>query len=246
MAKNPGPGQCVHCMIYSAERTWDHVFPLSWYPDTTPPNTEKWKIPSCAACNASYGALEETLLTRLALCLDPADARSAGIVWKALRALNPTQARDAKDRAMRHAKLEKIRRDLISGADIPMEGIYPGLDRTWDQPRHELTGITFPHDDIKRLTEKIVRGIYFIEDRKFIDMSYVIEFFALTDEGAKPVIDILDRAGTLYAREPGIVVRRAVAQDDKMASLFCIEIWGRIKMYATVMPSIPSDDPGSK
>src|SRR5947208_16017660 len=37
-----GLGKCVHCLKDVAERNSDHVFPASWYPDSTPPNLEKW------------------------------------------------------------------------------------------------------------------------------------------------------------------------------------------------------------
>jgi hypothetical protein len=42
--------------IRVAERDWDHVFPISWYPDTTPPDLEKWKIPSCLPAATSTTA----------------------------------------------------------------------------------------------------------------------------------------------------------------------------------------------
>jgi hypothetical protein len=62
MAKNPGRGQCVHCLKGTQERNWDHVFPKSWYPDTTGADTEKWQIPSCLSCNDRYGKLECDLI----------------------------------------------------------------------------------------------------------------------------------------------------------------------------------------
>jgi hypothetical protein len=36
-----GPGKCVHCLKDVEERNSDHVFPASWYPDSTPPNLEE-------------------------------------------------------------------------------------------------------------------------------------------------------------------------------------------------------------
>ena len=57
--KKLGPGKCVHCLKDVEERNSDHVFPESWYPDSTPPNLEKWQIPSCIPCNSEYGKLEQ-------------------------------------------------------------------------------------------------------------------------------------------------------------------------------------------
>ena len=69
MAKSPGPGRCVHCGKEVHVRTWDHVFPQSWYPEDSPPNIEKWKIPSCKVCNLEYSQIEEDLFITLALCI---------------------------------------------------------------------------------------------------------------------------------------------------------------------------------
>ena len=44
MAKNPGKDRCVHCLKEGVERNWDHVFPNSWYPDTTAADMEKCKF----------------------------------------------------------------------------------------------------------------------------------------------------------------------------------------------------------
>ena len=42
---------CVYCLKLFEELTSDHVFPKSWYPETTPENLEKWQMPACVECN---------------------------------------------------------------------------------------------------------------------------------------------------------------------------------------------------
>src|ERR1700680_4718573 len=107
-AKKLGPGKCVHCLQEVEERNSDHVFPLSFYPDSTPPNLEKWQIPSCIPCNSDYGKLEQDLSLKVGLCLDPFDPASASIVQKALRSLKPAAARDTRDARHRHHKRQKL------------------------------------------------------------------------------------------------------------------------------------------
>jgi hypothetical protein len=63
MAKNIG--KCVHCLKDNVELTDDHMFPKSWYPDTTAENLEKWTIPSCLECNQRLGKLERDLIGRV-------------------------------------------------------------------------------------------------------------------------------------------------------------------------------------
>jgi hypothetical protein len=116
MAKKLGPGKCVHCLKDVEERNSDHVFPESWYPDSTPPNLEKWQIPSCIPCNTDYGKLEQGFLLKVGLCLDPFDLASASIVQKSLRSLNPAAGRDARDAQHRQAKRHKIIAEALQGA----------------------------------------------------------------------------------------------------------------------------------
>lgn len=80
MAKRPPSGRCVHCLKESLELTWDHVFPQAWYPDTTPANLEKWKIPACLECNQLHSKSEGDLLVNLAMCIDPDDRFRAGLL----------------------------------------------------------------------------------------------------------------------------------------------------------------------
>lgn len=106
--KKLGPGRCVHCLKEVEERNSDHVFPESWYPDSTPPNLERWHVPSCIPCNADYGKLEQELLIKVGLCLDPHDAASASIVQKALRSLKPAAARNTRDAQHRLGRGKRI------------------------------------------------------------------------------------------------------------------------------------------
>ena len=214
--------------------TWDHVFPESWYPDTTPAGIEKWKIPACVQCNNEYGKIEQDLLLRIGFCIDPQAPGTSGIVSKVLRSINPQYAKNEKDARHRAAKREQLIQQLRKGNDFPCTAVYPNLEEKWGRPPEQQNIVTFPVRSVQRLSEKIVRGIFYIEDGKFIESPYVIETFAIRDERALQANSVLDKFGQLYAREPGIVVYRALSQEDAMSSIFKIEIWQQFKMYASV------------
>jgi hypothetical protein len=233
--KRPPPGKCVHCLRHFDKLTWDHVFPKAWYPDTTPQYLYKWQIPSCGKCNGEYGRLEGNLLLRLGLCIDPNEPRSLGVVPKALRAIDPRYGKSLRDKQLRMAKRKKILRELAKAYQVHKQAIYPGFEEKWNRPLEEQSAILLPAKSLQKLTEKIVRGIFFIEDQRFIEPSYGIQFFALTNQDARPMVDIVNRFGTTYAREPGIVVDRAVTPGDRTSSVFRIVIWGRLQMYAAVL-----------
>ena len=232
--KNLGPGRCVHCLKEVEERNSDHVFPESWYPDSTPPDLEKWQIPSCIPCNSDYGKLEQDFLIKVGLCLDPYDAASASIVQKALRSLKPAAARNPRDAQHRLGRRKQILAQALQGHQIPDHGVFPGLGDRWPEKPGGRTAVLVPKKSFEQITEKIVRGIFFVEDGIFIEPPYAIEFFAFPEEGNTYWTDALDRWGKVYAREPGVIVRRAVAHDDGMSSLFEIIFWKQFKTYASV------------
>jgi hypothetical protein len=231
MAKNPGKGRCVHCLNEAQERNWDHVFPKSWYPDTTAADMEKWRIPSCVACNHDYGELERDLVGRLGLALDAKNPASAGLAEKALRAINPEAAKTEGDAAARDAQAKKRLREIYKGEELKGKNVVPGLGERWDRDIEEQLGISIPAESLRAITEKVVRGITFREDGAFIEPDQKIEFFLVKDEDVKELKEMLDRAGKEFKREPGLAVRRArFAAGD----LYEITFWGQFKTYATV------------
>jgi len=236
MAKSPGKGRCVHCLKRGMERNWDHVLPKSWYPDTTAADMEKWQIPSCIACNDRYGKLERDLIGRLALTLDAKNPASAGLADKALRAINPDAAKNEGDAAARDARAKKILGEMYKGEALKGKNMVPGLGERWDRSLEEQLGISIPAESLPAMTEKIVRGITFREDGAFIESDQKIQSFLVKDEDVKHVKEMLDRAGEVFKREPGLVVRRARSEGG---DLYEITFWDQLKIYATVSKPRP-------
>jgi hypothetical protein len=232
--KPPPIGKCIHCLSDNVSRNWDHVFPESWYPDTTPDNTAKWVVPSCYKCNMEYGILEQDLMNHLACCIDPTITEISGIYPKVLRSIDAAQAKSPRDARMREANRKKLLKKLLHGTEIPQEGIYPGLGERWGREKDSQIALKISATSIRRLCEKIIRGIYYIEDKKFIEPPYKIDFYALTDAGAKEINNLLEKYGEDYAREPGILVKRVVAHEDGISGFASVQIWGSLRMYASI------------
>ncbi|MFC0349677.1 HNH endonuclease [Undibacterium danionis] len=239
--KPPPIGRCVHCLTENVPRNWDHVIPKSWYPDTTPANLEKWTVPSCFACNASLGIIEDELLRYLICCVNPNTEAASGIYKRILRSMDPNAAKSEKDARIRLARRNKLLEGMLHGEEIPEKGIYPGLEERWARPRQNQSAIIVTEKSFRRATEKIVRGITYIETEQFIESPYEIDFFALTDIGAADLIDLLDLYGTTYQRGPGIQIRKLKTTDDPVAAMFSIKFWNTVTMYASVMPRENND-----
>ena len=127
MPKNrPLPGRCVHCLKFHKLLTWDHILPDSWYPDEEK-ESEKWKVPSCEPCNKELGKIEEDLLLRLGLCLDPNDLASLGIPDKVLRSINPAYGKNSRDKEFRKFIREKIIKEVRYLNKPPKTGVFPNF-----------------------------------------------------------------------------------------------------------------------
>jgi hypothetical protein len=234
MARKQKVGKCVHCLKDPVELTRDHVFPQAWYPDATPKNLEKWQIPSCVACNNRYSKIEGDLLNRVALSLDTKHPASAGLVDAALRAMNPEAGRDEKDVAARAARAKKLLGTMFRGEQIPENAIMPGLGERWGRPKAEQMAVQIPRASFTAMTEKIVRGLVYLEDSAFIEGPYKIETYIVDDESAKVCKEMLEKAGEVFKREPGLETRRARVDGDKRTAIYEITFWQQFKTYATV------------
>ena len=228
----PPPGRCVHCVAADDHLTWDHVFPESWYPKTTPPNLEKWKIPACLKCNHEYGLLEDDLLTTFALCLDPDHPDTADVVARGLRAIDPDVGRNGKDRKKRAQRRIRILK-MMEPASVLDHAIVPNFGRN-DVPEGETGALRVKAHHLRRFSEKIVRGLSYLEDGIFIEPPHHIHFYLLRDADAEQLVATASRFGKTLAREPGIEVVRAVTPDDGVSSLYAITVWNRLKMYSVV------------
>lgn len=227
--------RCVHCLKQITDFTWDHIFPKGWYPYTTPHNIEKWKVPSCNKCNNEYSRIEEELLIRFGLCINPDNPRGAGIADKALRALNPQYAKSPKDGKIRRNKFKKILSEARYGKDVPEKGIYPNFEFKGTDEKEKI-GLLIRKSHLKKFTEKIVRGITYLQDKKYIDAPYYIQFYVHNRDSIRYLLEhIHPGPWELFVRGPGMAVLRAIAIDDNTSGIYLIDIWGQLYLVALVV-----------
>lgn len=66
---------CIYCGAPDGVQA-EHVFPSSWYPDSTPKTCQRLTVPSCPTCNARFKAAEERFIGPVMMSLvDCEDAR---------------------------------------------------------------------------------------------------------------------------------------------------------------------------
>ena len=241
MAKKFTNTHCVYCLRFFKKLTSDHVFPKSWYPDTTPLNLEKWQVPACSECNSKYSKIESELLQKIGLCLDPTELKSLGIAEKVIRSLNPENAKTVTDSVHRQKQREKILKALVPGHKISEEAVFPGFGPPPDMTINEQMGFVVPEKQLKVLGEKLVRGITYVKYKRCIDQNYKV-FIYTHEENAQLLVDEIGRSGQEHHCGPGVHIRAAFVQNDPPRGLFDIEIWGKLRIYSVVLPREESNN----
>jgi len=233
MPKPPPPGKCVHCLEDFSELTWDHVIPRGWYPDNTPENIEKWKVPSCKPCNAEYGKIEEEVFTKILLCLAPNNPKAKGLYKKTLRSFDVKCGKDEDDKRICSAKKDQFLRNALYGNDIPTEGFYPEFEGSTENNNTKRMASLIEEKHIHKISEKIIRGMTYIEKKIFIPTPYSIGFSASNEQSTTGIRETLNKFATVLEIPPGVYLQH-MFENDNISSVLYIELWGKLKMYAFV------------
>lgn len=230
---------CVHCLDYFEELTKDHIFPKSWYPDSTPQNIEKWVVPACLECNNKLGKIEDEAYKKLAACTENSDIAASGVSEKVIRLYDPRSAKNEKDRKRKEANIKKILTDLIYTDKIPknlLKNFGPSASNSTFN-RFMLVNISIPRL-LDPITEKIVRGLEFKLMGQLINTDRNIKTIHLPDSTEVIALElsklnnILERNGAKVDRGPGFIVR--YAKDIYGSTLYHIKIWGKWEIWAAV------------
>ena len=173
-------------------------------------------------------------MIRLGLGLFKEDEECSGIIEKARRSIDPACAKNERDRQRRLKCREKVKGDLINLDRIALEHILPnfGPDEKIKNKKYPILLIKAEH--LEKFSIKIVRGMTFLFDGFLIEDDYEINHYFMKGEDQNSVIKNIEKFGITEYRGPGIVVGRAVAHNDPKSSLYRIDLWGKLKICATV------------
>jgi hypothetical protein len=240
MTKRPPPGKCIHCLKEFDILTWDHVLPHSWYPDGFN-NFEKWDAPACSSCNRELGKVEQDLLTKLGLCLDPAELKSFGIPDRVLRSLNPSAGKNKQDSSHRFNKRIKILREIKMLPELPKHRIFPNFGPIPGLNYDKFPVIYINSEEVNIVIEKIVRGIVYIADKSFIDNSFKFELIAADEDQSNEMQKLVDEKWQIFNPGAGFQVKRLLIEQNHFAGIYFIDIWGRFRCFMVVSPKYKND-----
>ena len=224
---------CIHCLQPVEAPEADHVFPGSWYPDSTPSTVQRWTAPSCPQCNRKLGQLEKDLLIRLFGCLDPQSEAASGLHAKALRSLGiDSAALSQEEKAHRERLKLRLRSEFIPIANVAdLPGAIPGLGPPADSGAQ--WAIPIPFAGLSIMAEKIGRGCEykFADRRRFVTPPYGVRTF-VRPSGFVP--EPFASACKLIDFGPGCKIRRLFFADDPQTVWYFITIWNALNMQVRI------------
>ncbi len=228
---------CVYCLNYFEELTKDHIFPKSWYPDSTPKDIEKWVAPACFECNNRLGKIEEELYKKIAVCVGFENIAASGISEDVIRKLIPLSTEKGISRMRKGADLEKIIKDSIHTEDVPkglMRNFGPTVPGKSMVLRVSVSKLLDP------FANKLVRGLEFKlknklikDDRKIKTIHPVVR--NIINSELEKLNAFLRVNGIKVNRGPGFTVHHA--EDIYGSTLYHVVIWGKFEIWIAVSGS---------
>jgi hypothetical protein len=180
------------------------------------------------------GKIENDLLLKFGMCVAPFAPASLGIAQKAMRSIDPRYARNRLDAECREKRKGKLLRQTIDPATVPLSSIFPGFGFHSEVDSAKEMAVTVGEADLKTLAEKIIRGTTWAIDRNYIETDYKIAIDFVRDPKSSVFYEPLVRFGKSYSLGPGLLVIRAVAEEDHMSGFYYLEIWQQVFMYGSV------------
>jgi hypothetical protein len=179
--------------------------------------------------------MEESLLLRFALCIDPQKQAASGISKKVRRAfgIGVTGLSESEKRIRKALKDEILGKAKVydEGVDpyvIPGFGLHAGF------PSELQIQIEIPANAVHSVAKKILRGCeYWLADGRIVEPPYELEVF-IPREAPKELLQHM-QFGPDYLG-PGCRIRRAVPVDDPRAAIYQIVIWETLTLFFAVLP----------
>ncbi len=228
--------RCVHCLKPLEERTADHVFPRSWYPEDTPATVRRLTAPSCSECNNRLSRIEQDLLIRLGICMDPAAAAASGIAAKALSSMGVgTGELSDKERKHRKALKTKIATEILSWDQVEgRPGMLPGFGPHKGFAPEAQVAIRVPRKSLVTLAEKLARGLEHQLAGRYVEAPYRISTFFIPSEAVETMRRTVFGSGQQEHLGPGCRILRRATVDDPKAVLYEMLIWGALTIHVMI------------
>jgi len=227
-------GRCVHCRGVAS--TKDHVFPDSWYPESTPGNVQRWTVPCCTNCNCDLGLIEKEVFVRLGLCVNPEKVAATGISKRVVRSFGiGAEGLDEDEARIRAALKNEVLKSAKPYSDEAKPHLLPGIGPHPEAPAEQQLQIDIPADKLYEVARKIIRGCEFwFSNGRIVESPYQIEIFFAHQAHVPDVVRMFSHFDSFHLG-PGFRVRRGAAHDEPLSAIYEVVIWDSLIFYATIL-----------
>lgn len=229
--------RCIHCLRRFDKLTRDHILPKSYYANLTTAQTELWTAPACENCNNNLGRIEQDCLIPLMLSMSSrayAGSPTSAIRQRVLRSFNANAASSEHDRKVRAGRAQKVLKSIFR-SDGRIEGVFPGFGYHHEWKPEEQYCIPVPADGLNRLGQKIIRGIEYKIEKRYVDKSFELAvYFCHENKEVSGVSNLIRQNGQHHVIAPGFEFYR-MAPFNKKFCLYEIRIWNKLVIYGSLM-----------
>jgi hypothetical protein len=232
---------CIYCGAAEGVQA-EHVFPSSWYPDSTPLTCQRLTVPSCPTCNARFKGAEERFIAPVMMSLVDCDD-SRGVYDRLSRSWKPDHGKSERDQAHRGAKLlstlSRVQFKNPPGASTAP--VLTFLATARDDLVAAAPASPLQHADIDIIGEKFVRGLFFADTRRTLAPSKFIarvvndDLFAVGGPQTKPLVDALRSLPSSDSFAPGLRYRVMASPTGDQHWFFLL--WGQLELLTIVVPN---------
>jgi hypothetical protein len=175
--------------------------------------------------------LEEEVLLPLIFHINPRDPRAAGIAERVRRSMDPSLAKDERDRRAREAKRQRVLASFFRPESE--EGVFPGAER-----REGDTGeaLKLRAEALGRVAEKITRVVLFDRYGQYVEPGRRVATYVVPRGPAVQRIGYLIEGGEVIEVPPGIRVAIRRAEDDRATVMALVDLWGHYQLFTSIMP----------
>lgn len=225
--------QCIHCLKYVEETTDDHVFPKSWFPASTPSSVQRWTAPSCRDCNNSLGKLEEQLLSRFALTIEPQKLEASGLGARVLRSYGiGAKNLNSKEQAIREKRRKAIEAEIRNFAGS--KSIVPGSKPVSNESGKLPPAIPIDGSMMSKVYAKIVCGCeYVLGNGRYIELPYYLTVFGSNQ--IEQFEELMSEVRPITTLGPGFSIKRGYGDSDPKTVAYDITLWGSKRILAMVI-----------
>ncbi len=230
---------CAYCanVVFPLER--EHVFPESWYADHTP-WTEMMLVPACPDCNRFFGQMDNDARVLVLTC-EPDDPATQSIQRQVQRSLDPSLAKNSRDRRAREKRHENLHSRLTAVGEDELNRAIWAVDQTAARVEHRTPsgllvtgrpGLRLPPELQPTVVGKWTRGAYYyVEKHPLAPFAPLAWQSPTANSDPRELIELCSRSMPLIFGRPEFRVWGTKTLGDPMNSIWMFALWDKMVFF---------------